>query len=205
MGLNQGDIDHRKTRKSRAWSFPGATLAVSALLALSGDWGREWFRYDRVALAGGELWRLVTGHLAHLGWAHFAMNAIGLVLICYLVAAQYRSRQWFLIALVVIAGIDLGFWFLQPQLIWYVGLSGVLHGLLAAGAVKGMQSKQMDFWLIGVFLAGKLLYEQAVGPLPGSEGTAGGEVVVAAHLYGAVSGAVAGLAFCLRKAPRASI
>ncbi len=205
MGLNQGDVDHRQTRNIRAWSLPGGVLILSAALALAGDWGRELFRYDRIALADGEIWRLISGHLAHLGWSHFAMNAIGLVLVWYLVTARFRTTEWLVIAAVVTAGIDLGFWFLQPQLIWYVGLSGVLHGLLAAGVVSGVLAKQRDFWLIAAFLAGKLLYEFVVGSLPGSEGTAGGEVIVAAHLYGAVSGVFVGLSFCLRKAPSASI
>ncbi|MGI9273204.1 MAG: rhombosortase [Woeseiaceae bacterium] len=198
-------MDHRKSRRIAAWSLPGVAIIVSAALALSGDWGRELFRYDRIAIADGELWRLLSGHLVHLGWSHFAMNAVGLMLICYLVAARFRDRDWLIITATVIAGIDLGFWFLEPQLSWYVGLSGVLHGLLAAGAVSGMLDRQKDFWLIAAFLVAKLAYEQVVGPLPGSEGTAGGEVVVASHLYGAVGGVIAGLGFCLRKAPPASI
>ena len=36
----------------------------------------------------------------------------------------------------------------------------------------------------------KLAWEQVAGPLPFSEATAGGGVVIAAHLYGAVGGLV---------------
>lgn len=200
MGLNQGELDHRQTPKIKAWALPGATIVIAAGLALSGDWGRELFRYDRIAIAAGEPWRLLSGHLAHLGWSHFAMNAVGLVLIWYLVAARFSTREWLLVTAVVILGIDLGFWFLEPQLIWYVGLSGVLHGLLAAGTISGIQGKQRDFWLIAAFLAGKILYEQLSGPLPGSEDTAGGEVIVAAHLYGAVGGVIAGIIFYIMRA-----
>ena len=48
--------------------------------------------------------------------------------------------------------------------------------------------------LTGVILAlvmAKLLFEQLIGPLPGSETTSGGPVVIDAHLYGAVGGVIA--------------
>jgi rhomboid family GlyGly-CTERM serine protease len=205
MGLNQGDLDHRRTTSLGAWSIPGLTIAIAAVLELSGIPGRELFRYDRLAIADGEVWRLLSGHLTHLGWSHFVLNAIGLLLVCYLVAARFSGRCWLLITGIVIAGIDLGFWFLEPQLLWYVGLSGVLHGVLAAGAVSGIREGGLDYRLIAAFLAGKLLYEQLLGPLPGSEEAAGGNVVVMAHLYGALSGAVAGWFFSFRKAPPAPI
>jgi len=205
MGLNQADMDHRRISKIMAWALPGAIVAVAALLELTGDWGRELLRYDRGAIAAGELWRLLSGHLVHLGWSHFALNAIGLLLVCYLVATGFSSKQWLLIAVTVIAGIDLGFWYLQPQLIWYVGLSGLLHGLLAGGMVSGIRNRQVESWIIAAFLVMKLAYEQLLGPLPGSEGTAGGEVVVVAHLYGAISGALIGTGLCFRKASQVPI
>jgi membrane associated rhomboid family serine protease len=43
-----------------------------------------------------------------------------------------------------------------------------------------------------LLVCGKLLWEQAVGPLPGSAEVAGGKVIVDAHLYGAIGGLVLG-------------
>ncbi len=205
MGLNQADKDHRKNLDLRAWWLPGLAISIAVLLALTGDWGRELLRYDRLAIGGGELWRLISGHFVHLGWSHFALNAIGLILISYLIAARFSSIQWLLISLLIIMGIDLGFWILEPQLAWYVGLSGVLHGLLAAGVASGMRGGHADSWIIGGLLVIKLIYEQLVGPIPGSEGTSGGDVVVAAHLYGTIAGALAGAGLSFRKSPQAPL
>lgn len=205
MGLNQGDLDHRQISKNPVWLVPGVIVTVAGLLAVTGEWGRELLRYDRIAIADGELWRLFSGHLVHLGWSHFLLNGAGLLLIFYLVLTRFTTLQWLIISIVVIAGIDVGFWNWQPQLIWYVGLSGLLHGFLAAGAVDGIRTRQLDYWLIGTFLLIKLTYEQLVGPLPGSEGTTGGNVVVAAHLYGAISGALIGAFLSFRKAHAAAI
>ena len=205
MGLNQADRGGRQMFELRAWRLPVFAVAIAVLFALTGDWGRELFRYDRLAITSGELWRLFSGHFVHLGWSHFALNAVGLMLICYIVAAQFRPIQWLLISLLIIVGIDLGFWFLEPQLAWYVGLSGLLHGLLAAGVADGARNGQLDALVIGGLLGIKIIYEQLVGPLPGSIDASGGDVVVAAHMYGAIAGALAGVGLSFRKPSRASL
>jgi hypothetical protein len=59
--------------------------------------------------------------------------------------------------------------------------------------------------VICAVVVGKLLYEQLVGPLPGSESVAGGTVIVNAHLYGAVGGGLAAFFFWHRVRRPASI
>jgi rhomboid family GlyGly-CTERM serine protease len=199
MGLSQADMVARKKAGFGVWCSVIFVLVLAVLLGLSDDSGREVLRYDRAAIASGEVWRLLSGHFVHLGWSHLALNGVGLALIAYLVAACFGVYQWIGIMVVVITAIDLGFWFLEPQLSWYVGLSGLLHGLLAAGTIDGIRCRQREFWIIGVFLVGKLSYELLVGPMPGSEASTGGNVVVAAHLYGAIGGALIGLWFSVRQ------
>ena len=191
MGLRQGDSSHSQTSAAGVWLLPALIAGTAGILELFGATARALLSYDRPALLDAELWRLLSGHFVHLGVSHLLLNVAGLLLIWYLISAYFSWRQWLLIMATVIIGIDLGFWFLQPQLIWYVGLSGMLHGLLAAGIVAGTHSGRLDAWILGVVLAAKLVYEQLVGPLPGSAETSGGAVIVAAHLYGAVSGAAA--------------
>ncbi|MDH3532647.1 MAG: rhombosortase [Gammaproteobacteria bacterium] len=189
----------------RAWLLPGLAIGGVVALALAGDTGRSWLRYDRTAIGDGQLWRLISGHFVHLGWSHLLLNAAGLALVSYLVAARFSPARWLAIAVLTVAGIDAGFWWLEPQLEWYVGLSGLLHGLLAAGIVAGLRLRYREAWLLGVLVAAKLLYEQLVGPLPGSAASSGGTVVVAAHLYGALTGAAVGALLPIRVQPKAPI
>ncbi len=93
-----------------------------------------------------------------------------------------------------VAAIDLGLWFGSPQLEWYVGLSGLLHGMLAAGIVAGFAERNVEALILAVVVTGKLAWEQFAGPLPGSEATSGGAVIVDAHLYGVIGGALAAAA-----------
>jgi hypothetical protein len=77
--------------------------------------------------------------------------------------------------------------------IWYVGASGVLHSVMAAGTVKHFVERAWDRWILLLGVAGKLAYEQLAGaaqPL----------VVVDAHLYGALAGYAVGAVLCGRMA-----
>jgi len=157
-----------------------------ATLESTGDAGRLLLRYQRDAIFAGEWWRLITGHFVHLGWAHLALNVMGLALMWALFAADYTPRQWLLIVAGSVASIDAGFLLLNPELIWYVGLSGALHGVMAAGTLAHLRRREPDGWILAVFLVGKLVYEQVIGVMPYSAKSAGGPVVVDAHLYGAI-------------------
>jgi rhomboid family GlyGly-CTERM serine protease len=166
-------------------SIPGAWLvgllaAVLVLLGLTGDTGRELLRYERLAVLHGEYWRLITGHFVHGSTQHLLLNAVGLGIVAALFPREYSLRGWLLILAGSLVIIDLGFVLLEPQLDWYVGLSGVLHGALAAGAIGWWKHESR-------LLA--LAWEQWQGALPLSGDM---PVVVDAHLYGAIGGALAG-------------
>jgi len=167
-----------------------ATCASLLLLDLTGEHGRILLRYDRAALAGGEAWRLLTAHVVHLDLRHALLNGCGLVLMWALFARDYTGWQWLLVVLGAVVAIDAGLWLLDSTVQWYVGSSGALHGIMAAGALAHLRRREPDGWILTGFLAAKLTWEHWVGPLP----VAGGVVVVDAHLYGVI-GAAAVAAF----------
>jgi rhomboid family GlyGly-CTERM serine protease len=190
MGLSKGEETRPRTLPKLAWLVP-AVLALAALgLLLAGDAGREALRFDRSGIAAGEFWRLLSGHLVHLGSSHTLLNLAGLVLVWFLVGRAFGWTQWLWIIAGSMAAIDLGLWFGAPSLQWYVGLSGLLHGMLAAGIVAGLATRSGEAVVLAVVVAGKLAWEQLAGPLPGSEATSGGAVIVDAHLYGVIGGAL---------------
>jgi rhomboid family GlyGly-CTERM serine protease len=169
-----------------------ATLGVVALGAqLGGESVRSLARYERAGLEAGEIWRLATAHVVHLGWGHLLPNLLALGLIGGIFNDVLKARDWALIAAASATAIDIGLYFLDPNIDWYVGLSGVLHGFVAGGALALLLTRQSFGLLLGVGLAAKLAFEQAIGPLPFSSAAAGGSVVVAAHLYGSVGGLAA--------------
>jgi rhomboid family GlyGly-CTERM serine protease len=163
--------------------------ALLLLLSLTGEAGRLALRYERAALASGQLWRLITGHLVHLDLRHALVNTLGLALMWALFARDYAPRQWLAIVLASIAAIDAGLWLWDSTVTWYVGSSGALHGVMAAGTLAHLKRREPDGWVLALFLAGKLLYEHTMGALPFSGSSA---VVVDAHLYGVIGGGAVG-------------
>ena len=182
--------------------LPLALCAIALLIQLGGNEASEWLRYDREGILNGEVWRLISGHLAHLGWPHLFMNLIGLVLIWLLFGHLIKRSSWLIICVVGTLGISAGMMLFNPELKWYVGLSGVLHGMFVAGAIVSVKAGYRAELLLLALFTGKLAWEQVVGPLPGSAEFAGGNVIVDAHLYGAISGLLITLALLAYQASR---
>ena len=178
------------TKVWRHWGIPLVLGGAAFLIMLLGDGAAMGLRYQREAVLEGEIWRLLSGHLVHLGWSHLLMNLMALGLIWALFGDVLSIAAWLLLLLSSALFDGLGLLLMSPEIKWYVGMSGVLHGLFMAGALAAMVSGRRDGLLLLGVLAAKLLWEQFAGPLPGSETGAGGPVVVDAHLYGAIAGAV---------------
>lgn len=188
---------HRAVREPRfathtqgMWLL-GLLGATVVLLSLSGESARVLLRYDRAAvLEAGEYWRLIIGHLVHASATHLALNLGGLCLLAALFPRHYSLPAWLFVLAASTVAIDVGFVWNEPQLAWYVGLSGVLHGALAAGAMAWwrFESKALAAAL-SVILVAKLVWEQTHGALPLSGDM---NVIVDAHLYGAIGGTIAG-------------
>lgn len=178
------------TALKHLYFFP-ATLAVLCLaLALAGPVMTGLLRFSRSAIFQGEWWRLLTGHLVHLSWNHVLMNVAGLILIWILFGRYFSTRFWIIVATINALGISAALLIFNPEVSWYVGLSGVLHGLFVIGLLENIRKGyRLEILLLIGFIA-KLAWEQSAGPTPGSEAMAGGHVLVDAHLYGAIVGAL---------------
>ena len=168
-----------------------ALLAICLVLAAGGDTVRELGRWERDAIETGEYWRLVSGHLVHLGLGHLWPNLAALAIIGLLFEGVFSNLDWVRIGAASAAAIDLGLYILNPDVSWYVGLSGVLHGYVAAGALALIVRGERLGVVLAIGVAAKLIFEQVVGPIPFTAASVGGPVVVAAHLYGVVGALLA--------------
>ncbi|HEY3488056.1 MAG TPA: rhombosortase [Gammaproteobacteria bacterium] len=175
-------------RHLHAYSLP-LFLLLLALIGQGLGW-KESLQYQRQAVLEGEIWRLWTAHLVHLSWRHYWLNAAGLVLVWLLFGQLLAVAVWCRHFIVTGFCISAGFLLLNPELVWYVGLSGVLHAAFMIGLLAGARGQLRFTLLVLLIFVGKIIFEQISGPLPGSTRAAGGPVVVAAHLYGAIAGAL---------------
>lgn len=166
-----------------------ALLALLVFFTLVNSGGESWrlaWRYDRQQLLAGEWWRLFSAHLVHLGAAHALFNGAGVALLWALFARQWRATQWSCIVLLAMLAVDAGLWWRMPQVSWYMGASGVLHGVWAAGAIAQLHRGVPRSFLPLALLLLKLAVEAARAAsllLPQEL-----PVISQAHVYGAVGG-----------------
>lgn len=178
-------------------------LTCSLLLHALGDSAYAWLRYEREAVMAGQIWRVFTAHLLHLSWPHLLLNAVGLALLTALLGKQQRASDWWLATFASSLAIGVGLAVWQPEVGWYVGLSGVVHGLFTAGCVALLRRNPLVAAMALAALVAKLAWEQTHPVAPAHEALVGGTIVVQAHLYGAVGGFVCSAAIHGRIALRA--
>ena len=181
-------VPPRSDTRSVLW-LVGLLAGTVVLLALAGDEARSLLRYERMEILDRhEWWRLVTGHLVHGDVRHVALNLAGLAVLGALFPKHYSVIGWSVVGVLSLIIIDVGFVWWEPQLAWYVGLSGILHGALAAGALAWWRYESRGLALaLTLVLVSKLVWEQSRGSLPFSGDM---PVIVDAHLYGAIGGAI---------------
>lgn len=184
--------------RAYGWALLGA-CALLGLLEWGGEPVRDALSYQRTAIAAGEWWRLLTAHFVHLDAGHAVLNSLGLVLMWALFARDYSPLRWLAIYLFSALTISAGLYVFNPRIEWYVGASGALHGVMTAGTLAHLRRRDLDGWILAVFIVAKLSYEQIAGSMPFA-GTA--TTLVDAHLYGAIGGLVLALFLRSRAEPQ---
>lgn len=169
-------------------------LAAALVLALAavGEPARLGLRFEPAAIRDGDLWRLFTGHLVHLGWTHAMMNLAALLLAARVLGPALDAWGWAATTLLVLVAVDGGLWRAAPHVTWYVGLSGLLHGWIVAGVLVLARRGRPLMLVLLLAVAAKIAWEQLYGPTPASTALAGGAVIVHAHLWGGLGGLAAG-------------
>jgi rhomboid family GlyGly-CTERM serine protease len=189
-------ITNADYRSRAVWLPPLAVMALILLLALGGEAVRQALRFDRAAIEAGEWWRLLSGNLVHLGWWHLAVNEIGVFVLVLLCPEALSWSVWLRRLVLLGLGMSAGLYCFVPDATWYVGLSGVMHGLFVLGLGRQIVAER-DLISAGclAFLVAKVGWELAAGAPVSDEAAIGGKVLVESHLYGSLSALIYGLIF----------
>lgn len=173
-------------------------LALPWALRAGGAVWAAALRYQRPGIAAGQWWRLVSAHWVHFDAHHLLLDSAGLVLLWMAYARELRPAHWLVVLAAATFAIDAGLWWGDPDVSWYLGLSGLLHGAWAAGALAQLLRREWRGGLMLALLAIKLLLEQRAGASLVAQGM---PVVTLAHAMGALGGGVAVAALALRREP----
>jgi len=177
------------------WLALCALASGGALLAWLAAWGPAW-RWQP-ELAATQPWRLVTAAWVHLSGLHLAANLAGTALVAALGVAAGCGRRaalawglaWPLTHLGLLA---------QPALLFYGGLSGVLHAAVAVAAWQLLRGERGVRRAIGAaLLIGLMVKVLAESPWAGPlRQVPGWDIPIAplAHAAGALAGLLCALA-----------
>ncbi|HIP75908.1 MAG TPA: rhombosortase, partial [Psychromonas hadalis] len=144
--------------------------------------------YHYNAIFNFEWWRLITSTFCHTNFNHLAMNIAGLVVVLLLFPTAFLDLKLWHLILFSSLFISFSLLIFTPSLIWYVGLSGVLHGLFTYGVMFDIKNKDKWGRILGLGIAGKIIIEQTFGSPISTAELIAAPVAINAHLYGAISG-----------------
>lgn len=144
------------------WRTLLLTAVALALYLWAGAAPEAWV-YDRLAISRGEWWRLISCHWVHSDPAHAAWDIGALLVLGWLFEARLKGQLLGVLALATL-GIDLWLWYVEPSLVYYCGLSGILNGLLALGLIRWWrEARHPLIWLSGLGSVLKIAWETAAG------------------------------------------
>lgn len=175
----------------RHWRLPLGLAALLSLLQAASLQGK--LEYQRTTVLHGQVWRVLTGNLVHLGWPHLARDIAGLLLIWALFGRSMSERTWLCVLTVSALATAVGLLAFSPQVEWYVGISGALFGMFCAGALSEARTHPRYAGALLLGMVAVIAWTIHAGALPGETAGLGGKVIPQAHLYGALGGAAVGL------------
>ncbi|WP_353368544.1 rhombosortase [Aliiglaciecola sp. NS0011-25] len=156
------------------WLFEPTTSAYLALqreMVLNGDW-----------------WQFLSANFVHTNSNHLLLNIAGIGLLWAIHGQYYTLKNYLLSTLLLSLFVTFGIFLYSPNLDWYAGLSGTLHGIFVYGAYLDIRHKVKFGWILMLGVWAKIINEQLFGADQMITELIAANVAVDAHLYGAVGG-----------------
>ena len=148
----------------------------------------ELLAYYHNGIAEGQIWRLFTATFCHTNFNHLLMNLAGLIITLGLFIDVFKTTKIYPLVLFSSLFISVCLFFFDTEVMWYVGLSGVLHALFSYGVAQDVAKKDPWGYLLGAGFVVKIIYEQIFGAMQSTIDLIAAEVLINAHLYGAIAG-----------------
>jgi len=168
------------------------TVVLAALLAQVWPAGRDALAFHRPAVAAGEWWRVVTGHLVHCDWRHLVADVGAFALLCWIGLRRPRATLAVVMLSAGTAGLAVYLW--AGGIAAYRGISGINYALLAwlllARALEERGWRGLTYGAVLTAICGKAVFEVATGELVVNVCLPPGvQVVAVVHLAGIAVGA----------------
>lgn len=144
----------------------------------------KYLAYNLYSIEKLQLWRLFTANFLHTNFYHFILNTFAFTFIFFLFKNNFSFKFYIFLFIFLCFTISTCIYFFSKDIINYVGLSGVLHGLLIYGLYLEKKSK-VNYLMIFIIWF-KVIYEQIFGASKQIEELIKAQVAIDAHFYGVV-------------------
>lgn len=135
-----------------------------------------------------QYWRWLSCNFVHYGWAHSLIDILGFLIFTLLLLDRISTTKFLCLLFFCSMAVGVFMSILSP-ILYYAGLSGVIHGLIIAGCFYAHHHPIWKRIIVLVITAGKILQEQ----LPGYDINPINNVMpvviaIDSHLIGAIAG-----------------
>ncbi|MCE2679803.1 MAG: rhomboid family intramembrane serine protease [Burkholderiales bacterium] len=184
---------------SKSPIYRDLTLLIVCFACAIAFLGFPTLQYQSDATPPFKAWLAFAGQFAHMSAQHLGLNLLGLLMLAWGFAPWRTLKKDLFYFTAGFSGVALGL-LLHPEVLWYKGLSGALHGLFLGYAAQILicDTRKPVKWVAVVLIIGtifKLWLElNQPGLLPGV-GDNQEPVLHAAHRWGALSGITVGSAW----------
>jgi rhomboid family GlyGly-CTERM serine protease len=159
----------------------------------------DYFALKSTWWTQGEYYQAITGHFLHTNFLHLLFNLLGLILLWALHGDDYDTALYLAKFILVSAVISVCIHLFSPDIVWYVGLSGAIHGVFAWGCIRDLENKLLTGWLLIIGLFIKVGNEQIFGAGELMPNLIDADVAIDSHLYGAIAGFAIGILSLLKR------
>lgn len=189
---------HHLLEKLSLWAGPAVLIGLACLVQSSPQDLDALLRYDRALVLSGEYWRIASGHFTHTNLNHLLLNVATLLLYWVLFPNRHPLPRLLIEVSVLATLCGLALVLFEPRVRWYMGLSGLVHALLALSATQEILQRETR-WRGTLLLS--ILALKVYSEYYGTEGSLvsrwiDAPVVHEAHFWGLACGIVAAL--CIR-------
>lgn len=177
-----------------------ATLTIyfpllSICLLLQAVSAQSWASLNLPSVVQGEIWRLLTAHLIHLDWEHFAMNMIGMGLCMLAFQSHIKPKHWLVSFCFIAVFSSLCLLSTYDNNQRYMGFSDVLHGWILFGAISIARNEFKLSLAIFVLFWIKIIEENSGLAFFTSGSMELESIATDSHLYGAIGGMIYGFSW----------
>ena len=186
-------------QSSSSWAFYLGLVACTGILQLTSVDLNPMLEYNRIRFIEGEYWRVLSGHFVHLSWYHWFMNMAGILLIAWVLPPTSHPLTETGLSISLAFGVGFGLYWIAPDLIYYVGLSGLLHGLFVTAIWRSPYYSLVIRLSVLALVIAKMVWEFSIwyDPLAQAD-QLGGRVEIRAHLIGVILGFAGIVAFAIK-------